>query len=134
MYSEILVPRRNGVRISVRSVLLTTAFGLAATAASGAEPAAEVDGLEQIVVTGSRLAVTGFSTPTPVTVLDADSLQALGITNVGVGLNQLPAFRATTTPTTNGFGSFNVGAQIANLRGLGVNRNLVLIDGRQWHR
>ncbi len=131
MYSEILVPRRNGVRISVRSILLTTAFALAATAASGAEPAAEVDGLEQIVVTGSRLAVTGFSTPTPVTVLDADSLQALGITNVGVGLNQLPAFRATTTPTTNGFGSFNVGAQIANLRGLGVNRNLVLIDGRR---
>ncbi|HHX83007.1 MAG TPA: TonB-dependent receptor, partial [Pseudomonadaceae bacterium] len=50
----------------------------------------------------------------------------------GAGLNQLPAFRPSTTPTTNGWGSFNVGAQIVNLRGLGVNRNLVLVDGRRF--
>lgn len=132
MSSEILVPGRNGVRVSVRSILLATAFGLAAMAASGAEPAAEIDGLEQVVVTGTRLGQTGFSTPTPVTVLDASSLQALGITNVGAGVNQLPSFRATTTPTTNGWGSFNVGAQIVNLRGLGVTRNLVLVDSRRF--
>ncbi len=79
--------------------------------------------LEEAVVTGSRLA-TGFTTPTPVTVLGAEAIEELGITNIGVGANQLPAFRATTTPTTNGWGSFNVGAQIVNLRGLGVTRNL----------
>jgi len=132
MSSEILVTGRNGVRFSVRSILLATAFGLTATAAPAAEPATEVEALEQVVVTGSRLANTGFSTPTPVTVLDAGSLEALGITNVGAGVNQLPSFRATTTPTTNGWGSFNVGAQIVNLRGLGVTRNLVLVDSRRF--
>ena len=132
MSTEILDPRRHGVRVCVHSVLLATAFGLAATAASGAEPAADVDNLEQVVVTGSRLGKHGL--------LDADaghgarchSLQELGITNIGAGANQLPAFRATTTPTTNGWGSFNVGAQIVNLRGLGVTRNLVLVDGRRF--
>ncbi|MEJ0100606.1 MAG: Plug domain-containing protein [Pseudomonadota bacterium] len=79
-----------------------------------------------MVVTGSRIGSTGFTTPTPVTVLSADAIEALNITNIGEGANQLPAFRATTTPTTNGWGSFNVGAQSVNLRGLGTGRNLVL--------
>ena len=35
------------------------------------------------------------------------------------------------TPETNGFGSFNVGAQIVNLRALGANRTLTLVDGRR---
>jgi len=56
----------------------------------------------------------------------------LNITNIGAGLNMLPAFRPSITPTTNGWGSFNVGAQIVNLRGLGMNRNLVLVDGRRF--
>lgn len=129
MSRESLVPGCNAVRASVRQVLLAGALALAATAAAGAE--AEVEGLEQVVVTGTRLGQTGFSTPTPVTVIDASALQDLGITNVGVAVNQLPSFRATTTPTTNGWGSFNVGAQVLNLRGLGTSRNLVLVDGRR---
>lgn len=104
---------------------------MAASAAVAAEAASPDDELEQVVVTGTRIASSGFTTPTPVTVLGADAIEELGITNIGAGANQLPAFRATTTPTTNGWGSFNVGAQIVNLRGLGVNRNLVLIDGRR---
>src|SRR6185369_8518761 len=110
----------------VRQLVYSAACALAAGAAVGAEAAAEPE-IEQVVVTGSRLATTGFTTPTPVTVLGAEAIQELGITNIGAGANQLPAFRATTTPTTNGFGSFNVGAQIVNLRGLGVTRNLVLV-------
>ena len=54
------------------------------------------------------------------------------VTNIGAAVSQLPAFRASTNPTTNGFGSFNVGAQIVNLRALGVTRNLILVDGRRF--
>ena len=88
--------------------------------------------VEEIVVTGSRIVRSGFTTPTPVTVLGAQQLEQLNVTNAGQALNQLPAFRANTTPTNNGFGSFNVGGNFINLRGLGVTRNLVLVDGRRF--
>src|SRR5512139_3192359 len=123
--------RELNVGFVVRQLVWSAACVLAAGAVVAAE-AAKDDELEQVVVTGSRLAPTGFTTPTPVTVLGADAIEELGITNIGAGANQLPAFRATTTPTTNGWGSFNVGAQIVNLRGLGVTRNLVLVDGRRF--
>lgn len=87
---------------------------------------------QEIVVTGSRLARSTFDTSTPVTVLSAEELERLQVTNVGAIISQIPAFRPSNNPTTNGFGSFNVGAQIVNLRGLGVLRNLVLVDGRRF--
>jgi outer membrane receptor protein involved in Fe transport len=123
---------RCGVRAAVRGLLCVGACSAFAAVAVAAEPAQPDEELEQVVVTGSRIAPTGFTTPTPVTVLGAEAIAELGIINIGAGANQLPAFRATTTPATNGWGSFNVGAQIVNLRGLGVNRNLVLVDGRRF--
>ncbi|MEO6040918.1 MAG: TonB-dependent receptor, partial [Croceibacterium sp.] len=97
-----------------------------------AEPAAESTSGPAIIVTGSRLARSTFNTPSPVTVLGAEELGRLQVTNVGQATAQLPSFRPSTNPSTNGFGSFNVGAQIVNLRGLGLTRNLVLVDGRRF--
>ncbi|MBO9575754.1 MAG: TonB-dependent receptor [Sphingobium sp.] len=85
-----------------------------------------------IIVTGSRLGRSTFDTPTPVTVMDEKSLKSIAATNVGATISQLPAMRASTSPATQGFGSFNVGANIVNLRGIGVTRNLVLVDGRRF--
>lgn len=130
MSSESPGSGRVQVRQAIQRILIAGACGLAVTAATGAET--EDTTLEQVVVTGTRLSQTGFSAPTPVTVLDSEALESLGITNVGAGVNQLPSFRATTTPTTNGWGSFNVGGQFVNLRGLGVTRNLVLVDSRRF--
>ena len=96
-------------------------------AATPASPAGD-----EIIVTGSRLARSTFDTPTPVTVLGGQDLQRLGIVNVGQGISQIPAFRPSTTPVTQGFGSFNVGANIVNLRGIGTTRNLILVDGRRF--
>jgi len=98
---------------------------------SSAETVRELD-RQEILVTGSRLARSTFDTSTPVTVLSAEELERLQVTNVGAIISQIPAFRPSNNPTTNGFGSFNVGAQIVNLRGLGVLRNLVLVDGRRF--
>lgn len=64
--------------------------------------------------------------------MGSEQLEALAVTNIGAAVSQLPAFRASNNPSTNGFGSFNVGAQIVNLRGLGVTRNLILVDGRRF--
>ena len=88
--------------------------------------------LEEIQVTGSRIQRTGFTTPTPVTTFSNDYMQDLGVVDVGEMVNQLPASQASLTPETNGWGSFNVGAQRVNLRALGPTRSLVLVDGRRF--
>lgn len=123
-----------GIRAAVHGLLFAGAASISTGVLAAAPPtegtAADAE-LDTVVVTGSRIATSGFTTPTPVTVLAAEAIEDLNITNIGVGANQLPAFRATTTPATNGWGSFNVGAQSVNLRGLGTGRNLVLVNGRR---
>ncbi len=125
---------KNNTRLFRTSILATTIASLLYVPAGLAQQsAAPTDGVEELVVSGSRISrISGFTSPTPVTTLNADEMERLNIVNLGAGLSQLPAFRASNTPTTNGWGSFNVGAQIVNLRGLGVNRNLVLVDNRRF--
>ncbi|MCW2370776.1 TonB-dependent receptor plug domain-containing protein [Sphingobium sp. B11D3D] len=127
--------------VTARRVL--TSIGLAALAGSIAQPAfAQADttsqsGLENesandaIIVTGSRLVASGFTAPTPVTVLGAELMQRQAVTNVADALNQIPSFRAQGSRATSGVFGNNVGAQTADLRGLGAARTLVLIDGRR---
>jgi outer membrane receptor protein involved in Fe transport len=90
---------------------------------------------ETIVVTGSRLAVKGYTAPTPVTVVGVDRITALASSNLGDALVKLPSFRNLTAPTTalasTGSGG-NLGARYLDLRGLGANRTLVLVDGRRF--
>ncbi len=90
---------------------------------------------QSIVVTGSRIARTGFTTPTPVTVVGAERIEAFGATNVGEVLTSFPAFRATESPATSGVQTgegANLGARYLDLRGLGANRTLVLVDGKRF--
>ncbi|MBV8145520.1 MAG: TonB-dependent receptor plug domain-containing protein, partial [Gammaproteobacteria bacterium] len=76
--------------------------------------------------------MSGFSTPTPVTVVDANAMQRLALTNVADALNELPAFAPITTPASNlYFTSGNIGQNLLDLRGLGAERTLVLLDGRR---
>jgi len=113
------------------SLLAIAVAGLWAPAAS-AQSTDDSDDDDTILVTGSRLARSTFDTPQPVTVLGAEELEQVQVTNIGEAVSDIPAFRPSNNPSTNGFGSFNVGAQIVNLRGLGVTRNLVLVDGRRF--
>jgi iron complex outermembrane recepter protein len=115
------------LRVFARACVLSTcAAGLAHAQETPQEPE------QQVVITGSRISRSGFDTPSPVTMMGEDELRSLSVTNIGAAVSQLPAFRASSNPTTNGFGSFNVGAQIVNLRALGVTRNLILVDGRRF--
>src|SRR5262249_33307638 len=72
-----------------------------------------------------------FNTPNPVTVLDSKDIANLGLTNVGDVLGELPQNSNFFAPNNVGLGNFNVGAQLANLRGLNPffgTRTLTLID------
>jgi outer membrane receptor protein involved in Fe transport len=85
-----------------------------------------------IIVTGSRIDRAGFSAPTPVTVIGDTILIQRAPSVLIDAIKLLPAARNTSTPTTasqtiggTGGGSF------INLRGLGPNRTLVLLNGQR---
>ena len=92
------------------------------------------DKLEAVVVTGSRIVRGGFEAPTPVSVLSSERIEERAATNIGDLLNELPAFRPTSTPASTGLGAAAgyVGGRILDLRGMGAVRTLVLVDGKRF--
>ena len=93
------------------------------------EPAATE--ASDIVVTGSRLP-TGFSMPTPVAVVSQDLIEKTSPNNVAESLRQIPSLSTSVLSTNSGTASGSSqtnGQSLLNLRGLGPNRTLVLLDG-----
>lgn len=82
-----------------------------------------------IVVTGSRISNPNLELASPVNVVSSDDLE-LAQTNVAEEfLRELPsAVPSVGSAVNNG----NGGASFVNLRGIGSNRNLVLLDGRRF--
>ncbi|MCD9033291.1 TonB-dependent receptor [Luteimonas sp. Y-2-2-4F] len=97
-------------------------------AQGGAAPGAT--DLDAVRVSASRIDRPDFVSPTPILPISAEELSLDTRTNVGAALNDLPQFRATSSPQTTGS---NTGAGNApvDLRGLGISRTLVLLDGRR---
>ncbi len=122
---------------SLRSGAAPIALGLALLAApalaqeapqDAAQADAEVVPGEAIVVTGSRINRPDLEQSSPVAVIGAEEIARRGAVSVEQVLRQLPGTTAGITPGVNnganGIASFN-------LRGLGTNRNLVLLNGRR---
>lgn len=85
---------------------------------------------EEIVVTGSILRRTNAETPSPVTVLSAESLQERGINTVSEAMQRLSANGAgTITQGWNTGSNFATGANAVSLRGLTVQSTLTVFDG-----
>ncbi|MES2700247.1 MAG: TonB-dependent receptor [Pseudomonadota bacterium] len=113
------------------ALAISLATGLAAPTAAQ-DPAA--DDNDRIVVTGSRVERSTFETNTPVTVLDSEDIENLGLTDVGEIVSQLPSNSNFFSSNNVGLGNFNVGAQFVNLRGLNPffgTRTLTLVDTRR---
>ncbi|WP_207904853.1 TonB-dependent receptor [Novosphingobium sp. PhB165] len=107
------------------AIIAGTAFGQAAFAqdgASDATPAAD------IVVTGTRIKRADLASNSPQTVVGSDEFKFQGATTVDQVLNRLPQFTADANENvSNG----SDGTAKINLRNLGSNRVLVLIDGQR---
>ena len=102
-----------------------------AGAPSTATAASNNPSLEEVVVTGSRIERSTFNTPNPVTVIGSKDIENLGLVNVGDVLGELPQNSNFFAANNVGLGNFNVGAQLANLRGLNPffgTRTLTMID------
>src|SRR5690606_16613874 len=88
--------------------------------------------LEEIQVTGSRIrAVDGMTAPTPVTAMTVSELSDFNPgSTVAAQLDNLPQFFDTPNAQRGGNAiSTTAGGSYLNLRGMGLNRTLVLVDG-----
>src|SRR3954470_14676710 len=108
------------------SLLTTHAFAQDTT--TGA--AGTSDELEQVVVTGSRIRRVDAETASPVFTLDREAITEQGVSTMGDLLQQIPTVSgAATNPQVNNGGG--TGASAVELRGLGTQRTLVLLNGRR---
>jgi iron complex outermembrane receptor protein len=91
-------------------------------------------GLEEITVTGSRIVRRDLEAASPIVTIDAQKFENSSTLAVESVLNQLPQFVPAGTQFTQGIQStptLSLGIGGVNLRGIGPNRTLVLIDGRR---
>lgn len=126
--------------LALSTAAVAQTAGAVGTEAPDQQSAVEETGGETLVVTGSRIVRDGYQAPTPVTVVATDDLALGSPTNIADGLKQLPQFNG-------GFGQTGAGSPTASLfltninppttgnymdlRGLGPQRMLILLDGRR---
>jgi len=85
--------------------------------------------LEEVIVTGTRIkTVDGFGRTSPVTVVGMEEIDSFGYTSIEEVLNTLPQIEPDQTAFANVYAS---GTANINLRGLGANRTLVLVNGHR---
>jgi iron complex outermembrane recepter protein len=88
-------------------------------------------GVENVVVTGSRVISDAANSPTPLTIVSTADLLATTPTNIPDGLNKLPVFQGSQSIGRPGDGSQNFASNTLNLRNFGDQRTLVLLDGNR---
>ena len=109
---------------------LITGSSLAAIASSA--QAQEATSSDEIIVTGSRIPRIAKEGPAPVTTIDADAIRANGYASVPDILRAVTQNGGETQSQQSFSGaSFTPGAQQVDLRGLGPNHTLVLVNGRR---
>jgi len=135
--------RRNfGPSVSVAAILVASMPAVAWAQETPVDPAEETvsaDGSdategEAIIVTGSRIARPEADSPNPVTSFSSENIEQSGRTNLTDLLVQSAALVGSTTNRDSsgsnaGFGA--VGINLLNLRNLGTDRTLVLVNGRR---
>ncbi|HET9159419.1 MAG TPA: TonB-dependent receptor [Caulobacteraceae bacterium] len=124
--------------VAALSAWSTTASAQAQTPTTAAIATNESTDTEvaAVTVTGSRIIRDGTSSPTPLEVVGADEIEKQASGNINALLTTLPAFAGNQQPmnpsaTANASGALS-GLNLVNLRGLGSNRTLVLIDGQRF--
>ena len=115
--------------VTASDVTVDTAAGADAPAnSSDAAPA-----LTEVVVSGSRVVRDGYQAPTPVSVVTAEDMQSFASNNLADSLNSIPAVAGSTTPASMqaNASSGNAGINAIDLRNIGTNRTLVMMDGQR---
>lgn len=126
-------PRRKRLASAIQLTLLLAIPGLAV--------AQEATTLDTVTVTGTRIKQTNAVTAQPVFVLDRAKIEATGVQSVGEILQQLTSGGKALNAKFNSSGNFGypsdgggigAGSAQVDLRHLGSQRVLVLVDGIRW--
>ena len=121
----------SGLALTVALQAGSTASAFAQSQTAQSQAAAKSPEIEEVVVTGSRLITDGLKAPTPVTVVSSESLQDSTPGSFLVGLEQLPQFANSLHAGTSTLSVTSGSDGNLNLRGIGSQRTLVLIDGQR---
>ena len=105
---------------------MALAIGAATNVASAQTDTSEP--VEEVVVTGSRIVNRNQNSPSPVAVVNAADIESVGTIRVEDLLNDLPQ---VSPSETTGKANEATGTATIDLRGLGAQRTLVLINGRR---
>jgi iron complex outermembrane recepter protein len=123
------------MKITSATVVVMAAFAAsmpvhAADAPYGPQPSASAEALEPVLVTGSRIRRTAVEGPAPVTMITAEDIRNNGYATVSDVMSALTQNLGALDNNQNTDG-FSPGAQSVDLRGLGPNHTLVLVNGRR---
>ncbi len=122
------------IQMTRKRLLATTIIGGLAMASAGAAvaqtaPESDSTEIEAVVVTGSRIARPDYVSNSPIVSVGQEQLAKSGSVTVDTLLNQMPQFVPGVSSTSNN--PSNGGQANIQLRGLGSNRTLVLMDGHR---
>lgn len=113
------------VRLALGISAGTLAFGIS----PGALAQDDDESIEEIVTTGSRIARADLDSASPITVLRREDLLITGVTDVGNLIQKMPSMSGSPIGTTTNNGGN--GAVEIDLRGMGPDRTLTLINGKR---
>ncbi|MCP5143492.1 MAG: TonB-dependent receptor [Gammaproteobacteria bacterium] len=116
----------NTRRSALTPTLLAVSVAAALAPYSMSSQAQGAAGAEEIFVTGSRIVRRDYESPSPIMTVESEAIQNSGFVTIERTLNELPQF---TRDASGGQGTG--GRALLDLRGLGANRNLLLLDGRR---
>jgi iron complex outermembrane receptor protein len=94
--------------------------------------APEDQALQEVVVTGSRIARPEFDNLEPTTSVDSKTFDQRGYLDVGSALNELPEFGVAPSSAANTQSGFGIAQSFVDLYGLGSQRTLTLVNGRRF--
>jgi len=121
--------KSNALAVAIGSLLSVAAIQAAQAQESQNEAARTLDAVQ---VTGSHIKRAQLSGVGPVSVVDAEAIERSGATSVETLLQRLPASAGFAGSQSNAYWAENgYGTTQVNLRGLGINRTLVLLNGRR---
>ncbi|WP_109124921.1 TonB-dependent receptor [Dyella sp. C11] len=117
---------------AIAAALVLQTWSVAAQDAAPAQ-ADQAKSLETVTVTGSRIRSVDVETSQPVFTMDKAAIKATGLTNVNDILARMPSMGTPDiTPQDTLSSGADVGGRYVNIRNLGSNRTLVLVNGRRW--
>lgn len=118
---------------SIIAVALSTLFTAPALFAEQSENTAEeAESVERIFVTGSRIARdANLASPSPVQSISEEEIRMSGEFSIADVVNDIPALFSSTTSSMANESGFASGTNVLNLRSMGSNRTLVLVNGKR---